>query len=283
MKFFNLYLIEGEKYYTIRSIKLPEMINVNTDMGYCFTNTQSLTSLFTIILLRLCGKEIYFLPDGIFECSNIKRIRNILGFIALKISNGVLAGDIYSYESAKHMGLAAIKVSRWRKAVAFEKDRRGNKIIIATAKNPFFNQKEKQFLTKSLEKVIYDFDDKSRLITSMPKSIFNNLPVSSFGIQNLIKCNDLIYSGQVEKVISAPSTLIIDALVNDINCSLLPFRAADYILVADCNYPNEFTYESFVFFKLDIHVKKIDSFFASLNIFEQSVKKLIKNTIKLIQ
>lgn len=279
MKCVKLYLIEGKRYYARRNIKLPEMINTNTDVAYCYTNTQSITNLISIIFLKLFGKFVYFLPDGIFECSNIKRKTNILGLISLKISNGVLVGDIYSYETARHIGMAAIKVSRWKKVDCKEINLRGNKTIIATAKNPFFNKIEEKLLNKALVKVINDFDDKSKLLTSMPESMFGNLPFASFGIQNLIKCNHVIRGREISKVISTPSTLIIEALVNNISCSLLPFRSADYILVPDCNYPNEFTYDYFVFSKLKNCVINIDSYFAKLTIVEQLIKEATKKLL----
>jgi hypothetical protein len=276
MKFVKLYLIEGVGYYVKRNIKLPVTIDAAVDAPHCFTNTQSPSNIIVIILLRMLGKKVYFLPDGIFEYSNIKRKKNILGYISLKISNGVLVGDKYSDESAKYIGMSVVKVGRWQKAALDKMDMRGNKIIIATAKTPFFFQNEEHLLKTSLSKVVDDLADKSKILTSMPESMFNELSLTAFGIKNLSKCSSMLPNKEIGKVISAPSTLIIEALANNISCSLLPFRAHDYRLLPNYNYPNEFNYNDFVFCNLEHGVKIQDSYFLAINIIEQSIKKIIK-------
>lgn len=238
----SCYLLEGEHYYSLRTIALPAKITTYHDSFYLCSNMNSIVLLFTVFLLRNLGKKVLFMPDGILEVANIKRKNNIIGAMVMRMANGIIVSDHYSLLAANALKMNAIKSVRWKQIDKNELIVTEKEFLLCTARKPYFTVAEKN---KLLHKLQFVFDDialvANKIDFSMAKDIYEELLLGKGRVtSNFIKAMDAIkYKKKI--IVSGASTVLIEAARRGLQVSFIRFRNHEALMPDFLFWPNIIT------------------------------------------
>lgn len=238
----SCYLLEGEHYYSLRTIALPAKITTYHDSFYLCSNMNSIVLLFTVFLLRNLGKKVLFMPDGILEVANIKRKNNIIGAMVMRMANGIIVSDHYSLLAANALKMNAIKSVRWKQIDKNELIATEKEFLLCTARKPYFTVAEKN---KLLHKLQFVFDDialvANKIDFSMAKDIYEELLLGKGRVtSNFIKAMDAIkYKKKI--IVSGASTVLIEVARRGLQVSFIRFRNHEALMPDFLFWPNIIT------------------------------------------
>lgn len=232
----NIRLIEGARFYESSAVQLPRSLDSHGRNSYfAWSHFASITVLVSILLLRICGNKVYYLPDGIVEYSNMKRAASRFGRLCVFLSDGILCGDAISKSTTERMGVLAVRCDRWgeNKGVDIGSRSSPDSVIVATARTPYFSPEERVNLVSAIISVINGFVHTNRVgglstlrainLSSSEEILTELRKRTGFKLSNST-IDAYLASNARPWIVSTISTVLLKSLSSGLRTSVLPFR-----------------------------------------------------------
>ena len=231
----TIQLVEGISFYRSKKIPLPSRIDsIREPQIYCWSHFASVTIFLSILFLRVCGKTVYYIPDGIFEYANMQRPAAYFGRLCMFFSNGMLCGDAISEAATVFMGIKVVRCARWSvDGQSITKKSNPESIIVATARTPYFNLYERNRLIDAISGVIHVIESDCE-ISYVPLSRKIYLSTSQDLVIELDRraetkfrnstIDHYLVSEPNPWIVSSISTVLLKSLCAGMRTSMLPFR-----------------------------------------------------------